>query len=86
MGPARVIVAEWNPAEPNPSREGRSLVDASVTECIVPGQHLEAIGFMTEEQRTYTGTEAVKSGWTLHQDESNLWVLIPRSPCEGQPC
>ena len=51
MGPIQVTVAIRNPVELNPSREGLFLVDASATECIVPGQHLEAIGFMAEGQR-----------------------------------
>ena len=52
MEPSQVTVAIRNPVELSPSREGLLLVDAGATECIVPGQHLEAIGFMAEGQRT----------------------------------
>ena len=40
--------------ETNLGWEGLCLVDAGATECVVPGQHLGAIGFMPERQRTHT--------------------------------
>ena len=51
----RVIEAEWNPAEPNRSWESLLLVDTGAIKCVVPGQHLEAIGFMSEGRRTHPG-------------------------------
>ena len=43
-----------NPGGPNRSWESLLLVDTGAIKCVVPGQHLEAIGFMPEGRRTHT--------------------------------
>ena len=61
MGATHVTVAIRNPAEPGRVWEGIFLVDTGATDCLVPRQHLEAIGLVPEGQRRYglaDGSEA----------------------------
>lgn len=53
MGATHVTVTIRNTAEPDRSWEGLFLVDTGATDCLVPRQHLEAIGLKPEGQRTY---------------------------------
>ena len=58
-----------NPAEPERSWEGLFLVDTGATDCLVPGQHLEAIGLEAKGERVYglaDGERAsdVGDGWS----------------------
>lgn len=53
MGATHVTVTVRNPAESHRSWEAVFLVDAGTTDCLVPGQHLESIGFMPKGQRMY---------------------------------
>ena len=48
-----VTVGIRNPAEPDRVWEGLFLVDTGATDCLVPRQHLEAIGLKPEEERVY---------------------------------
>ena len=53
MGATRVTVAIRNPAEPERVWEGLFLVDTGATDCLVPRQHLEAVGLVPEGRRRY---------------------------------
>ena len=53
MGATHVTATIRNPAEPEQVREGLFLVDTGATDCLVPRQHLEAIGIMPEGHRIY---------------------------------
>ena len=53
MGATRVTVTIRNIAEPERAWQGLFLVDTGATDCLVPRQHLEAIGLVPEGQRTY---------------------------------
>ncbi len=53
MGATHVTVTIRNPAEPDRTWEGLFLVDTGATDCLVPKQHLEAIGLKPKGQRTY---------------------------------
>ena len=53
MGITRVNVKITNPAEPARFWEGPFLVDTGAIDCLVPRQHLEAIGLAPEAQRVY---------------------------------
>ena len=53
MAATHVTVTIRNPAERNRTWEGLFLVDTGATDCLVPRQHLEAIGLVPEGQRTY---------------------------------
>ncbi len=53
MGATHVTVTIRNPAEPDRTWEGLFLVDTGATDCLVPKQHLEAIGLEPKGQRTY---------------------------------
>ena len=53
MGATHVTATIRNPAEPERVREGLFLVDTGATDCLVPRQHLEAIGIMPEGHRIY---------------------------------
>ncbi len=53
MGAIRVTAAIRNPAEPDRVWEGLFLVDTGATDCLVPREHLEAIGIVPEGQRVY---------------------------------
>ena len=53
MGATHVTVAIRNPAEPERVWEGLFLVDTGATDCLVPRQHLEAIGLRPRTQRIY---------------------------------
>ena len=60
MGATHVTVTIRNPAAPHRTWEGLFLVDTGATDCLVPRQHLEAIGLEPKGQRTYelaNGTE-----------------------------
>ena len=60
MGATHVTVTIRNPAAPDRTWEGLFLVDTGATDCLVPRQHLEAIGLEPQSQRTYelaNGTE-----------------------------
>ena len=43
-----------NPAEPERTWEGSFLVDTGATDCLVPRQHLEAIGLEARGERIYS--------------------------------
>ena len=43
-----------NPAEPERTWEGSFLVDTGATDCLVPRQHLEAIGLGAKGERIYS--------------------------------
>ena len=53
MGATHVTVTIRNPAEPERAWEGLFLVDTGATDCLVPRQHLEAIGLKPRGGRTY---------------------------------
>lgn len=53
MGTTHVTVAIRNPAEPERVWEGLFLVDTGAMDCLVPRQHLEAIGLFPLGQRIY---------------------------------
>ena len=53
MGATHVTVAIRNPADPDRVWAGLFLVDTGATDCLVPRQHLEAIGLVPKGQRTY---------------------------------
>ena len=53
MGATHVTVTIRNPAAPDRTWEGLFLVDTGATDCLVPRQHLEAIGLEPKGQRTY---------------------------------
>ena len=53
MGATHVTAVIRNPAEPDRVWEGLFLVDTGATDCLVPRQHLEAIGLAPKGQRIY---------------------------------
>ena len=53
MGITRINVKIRNPAEPDRVWEGPFLVDTGAIDCLVPRQHLEAIGLVPKGHRTY---------------------------------
>ena len=53
MGATHVTVTIRNPAALDRTWEGLFLVDTGATDCLVPKQHLEAIGLKPKGQRTY---------------------------------
>ena len=53
MGATHVTVTIRNPAAPDRTWEGLFLVDTGSTDCLVPRQHLKAIGLEPKGQRTY---------------------------------
>ena len=71
MGITQVTVAIRNPADLERAWEGLFLVDTGAIDCLVPRQHLEAIGLKPKGQRTYEladGSE-VKMDITIGQIE-----------------
>ena len=53
MGATHVTVTIRNLAEPDRTWDGLFLVDTGATDCMVPRQHLEAIGIMPQGKRLY---------------------------------
>ena len=53
MGVTQVTVTIRNPAAPERAWEGLFLVDTGAIDCLVPRQHLEAIGLRPKAQRVY---------------------------------
>ena len=53
MGATYVTVTIRNMAEPDRTWDGLFLVDTGATDCMVPRQHLEAIGLVPKGQRNY---------------------------------
>ena len=53
MGVTHVTGVIRNPAEPDRTWEGLFLVDTGAVDCLVPRQHLEAIGLAPKGQRVY---------------------------------
>ena len=53
MGATYIAVAIRNPHEPDRVWEGEFLIDTGAVDTLVPRQHLEAIGLVPEEKRTY---------------------------------
>ena len=53
MGVTQVTVTIRNPAAPERAWEGLFLVDTGAIDCLVPRQHLEAIGLKPKGQRVY---------------------------------
>ena len=54
MGVTHVTATVRNPAEPELFWEGLFLVDTGATDCLVPRQHLEAIGLEAKGERIYS--------------------------------
>ena len=53
MGVTQVTVTIRNPADPARAWEGLFLVDTGAIDCLVPRQHLDAIGLKPKGQRRY---------------------------------
>lgn len=53
VGATYAAVTIRNPAEPERVWEGEFLVDTGATDTLVPKQHLESIGLVSEGQRIY---------------------------------
>jgi len=53
MGITQVTVTIRNPADLEKAWDGLFLVDTGAVDCLVPRQHLEAIGLKPKGQRTY---------------------------------
>jgi len=53
MGITQVTVTIRNPADLDKAWEGLFLVDTGAIDCLVPRQHLEAIGLRPKGQRVY---------------------------------
>ena len=53
MGIMRVNATIRNPADPSRAWEGTFLVDTGAIDCVVPRQHLEAIGLEPIDSRVY---------------------------------
>lgn len=53
MGLTHVTATVRNPADPEKTWQGLFLVDTGATDCLVPRQHLEAIGLEPEGERVY---------------------------------
>ena len=51
MGATHVTVRITNPADPDKSWEGLFLVDTDATDCLVPRNHLKAIGLQPKGRR-----------------------------------
>jgi clan AA aspartic protease len=71
MGITQVTVTIRNPAEPERAWDGLFLVVTGAIDCLVPRQHLEAIGLKSKGQRTYEladGSE-IKMDITIGQIE-----------------
>ena len=60
MGITHVSVIIRNPADHSRSWEGSFVVDTGAIDCVVPRQHLEAIGLASEGQRQYTLADGSK--------------------------
>ena len=54
MGIMRVNAIVRNPADPDRAWEGTFLVDTGAIDCVVPRQHLEAIGLEPIDSRVYS--------------------------------
>ena len=54
MGIMRVNATVRNPADPSRAWEGIFLVDTGAIDCVVPRQHLEAIGLEPIDSRVYS--------------------------------
>jgi predicted aspartyl protease len=53
MGATQVTVTVRNSADPERYREGLFLVVTGATDCLVPREHLEAIGLKPKAKPTY---------------------------------
>ena len=53
MGITHVTATIRNPAEPERTWEGLFLVDTGAVDCLVPRQHLDALGLSPKGQRVY---------------------------------
>lgn len=53
MGETRVTATVRNPADPEKTWEGVFLVDTGAIDCLIPKQHLEAIGLAPKGARVY---------------------------------
>ena len=60
MGITTVLVTIRNPADLSQSWEGPFVVDTGAVDCVVPRQHLEAIGLSPDGRREYTLADGSK--------------------------
>ena len=65
LGATHVTVTVRNPAEPERVWEGWFLVDTGATDCMVPRQHLEAIGLAPKSRREYELADGTKLGFDI---------------------
>ena len=57
MGLTHVTATVRNPADPEKTWQGLFLVDTGATDCLVPRQHLKAIGLEPIGEREYRSTD-----------------------------
>ena len=65
LGATHANVVIRNPAEPDRAWEGRFLVDTGATDCMVPRQHLEAIGLAPKSSREYELADGTKLAFDI---------------------
>ncbi len=90
MGMPHVTVAVRNPAQPEKTWEGLFLVDPGAVDCLVPAQHLKAIGIEPRSKRKYEladGSE-VKMGIAGAQVEfvgDTVWTTVIFGADDAEP-
>lgn len=90
MGLTRVTVTIRNPADRSRTWEGLFLVDTGATDCLVPRQHLEAIGLVPERQRNYeladgTALKLDITGAMVEFMGDIAWSTIIMGPDDAEP-
>lgn len=90
MGITQVTAAVRNPADTDRSWEGLFLVDTGAVDCLVPGQHLRAIGIKPAGKRSYDladGTEVIfeVGGAQVEFMGETVWVTVLFGADDAEP-
>lgn len=75
-GVSHVVATVRSMAEPERSWTGKFRVDAGVVDCVVPRQHLEAIGLSAQGTRVYELEDGEFERVDVTAGRIELWVSL----------
>ena len=80
MGITHVTAIVRNPADPERTWEGLFLVDTGAIDCLVPMQHLTAIGLAPKGQRVHGLADGSEIRMDITPATSSSWGKSPAQP------
>ena len=80
VGVTYIAVTIRNPSEPERVWEGEFLIDTGAVDTLVPRQHLESIGLVPEDRRTYGLADGQELVMDIAGAKIESWTKAPGEP------